>query len=174
MTMKHIFKLSIVALVLICTVAQVSDARTRKTKSSTSKTPSIEAFYKAFEDPKAMQAIGLKRIYKNSGKYAGTGTYDHVAYGINVKVKKMTTKNSNGIRFPIFTATNPHAFYHFEDEWDSPTGFHGCEHTFGFKDKADCNKFCRLLQKDGIDKTPSTENGWFVIELHENFMGDYV
>ena len=152
--MKQFFRLSIVTLALLLSTAPIADSKTKRSIAKNAKTPSIEAIYNVcFNDNIDKKSIGLKLVYKHSGKYLGTGEYDQIVYGVNVKVKKV--KRTDRGSYPTFTAIGAHAFYHFVNEWESPTGFHGTNHTFGFKDKADCDKFCNLLQKDGIETNPT-------------------
>ena len=130
-------------MVLLCSTAPMSDAKTRKSRASTSKVPSVEAIYNACKhsNEKQMKAVGLRKLYDKSGKYGGDGYYADEVYGINVKV----TKHSSGLKF---TATGPHAFYHHFDNRDTPTGLAFCFIHYGFKDKADCEKFRKLLLRD--------------------------
>ena len=166
--MKRIFKIALIAIALIFVLAPISNAKTKKSRSSTSKTPSIEAIYNACEhgNEKQMKAIGLRKLYDKSGEYGGDGYYEDEVYGINVKV----TKHSKGLKF---TSTGPHAFYHHFENNGTPTGLAFSFIHYGFKNKDDCDKFRKLLLRDrkdyqirdGENYDIFIENGWYTISI---------
>lgn len=138
------------------------DAKVKKSRSSASKTPSIEAIYNACVRNSNPKSCGLKHINSDNGKYGGTGEYDRDVYAINVKAIKKGTNLT-------YKATGPHAFYFQKEYNETPTGLSLTYYYFGFSNKNDCEKFCSLLRRDGIDViTPSPRNGWYELELNEN------
>lgn len=158
--MKRFFRLTILAIALLLSIPHLSDAKTRKSRSSTSKAPSIEAIYGARENPKEMKALGLKRIYKHETKINSCEIY-----GINVKV----AKTRKGVL--KFTATGPHAFYSCSDESDPPEGAFRDITFYGFSDLTDRDRFYNLLIRDGDENACDTytEDGWYIIEVNERF-----
>ena len=158
--MKQIIKPLLIALTVMIFSSLASDAKT--SKACRAKTFSIEDVYNACVHNHNMNACGLKLINYSKGKYGGTGFYDIKVYGINVKA----IKKGRNIKC---TATGSHAFYFQLHDNSTPTGLSLTHYYFGFNNKADCDKFCSLLRRDGLDiYTPSLSNGWYEIEINEN------
>lgn len=160
--MKQIFRLSIVALVLICTFALVADAKTRRHHNSSSSIgiPSPRVFDDLgmyIDKPKKVkQKTGLTCLYKYTDRpcsdnhYFKGGCY---AYGKNAKLASK--------RDLTFTATGPHAFVYifsndFSNEWWS----------YNFSDQADRDKFWNEMASNGEDMSwylKGYDKGWYTI-----------
>ena len=160
--MKRIFKLSIVALVLICTVAQVSDAKTRRhhnSSSSSSTIPSFNAIWNA-NGSRGLKALGIKKLYAKS---ISTCTIEY--YGKNVKV----TPSGDGWQVKL-TATGSNAFYYFTN-WAEGDGIYD---EFGFKDRADRDNFYNQIMNSDLDfdeyevKTDYS-SGWYTVSLENEY-----
>lgn len=158
--MKKIFKLSIIALVLLCTVAQVSDAKTRRRHSSSSSSsgvPSYQAFSDAIGNPQKMKELGISKLYED----ITPATDDDPEIGVVYYGKDVKIVPRGGYERDII-ATGPHAFFS-EDSWAVEA-----DHDFGFKNKADRDKFYNQMLKAGYDKeniSKSYFNGWYWISI---------
>ena len=163
--MKFLLKITLITTaILLCTASL--DAKIKRSRSSASKTPSIEAIYNACVHKYNPKSCGLKHINSDNGKYGGTGFYDRDVYAINVKAIKKGTNLT-------YKATGPHAFYFQKEYNETPTGLSLTFYYFGFSNKADCEKFCSLLRRDGIDvSAPGLTNGWYELEVNKNAFFD--
>ena len=158
--MKQIFKFSIIALLLLCTIAQVSDAKTRRRHSSTSSSsgvPSYQAFSDAIGNPQKMKELGISKLYEK----ITPATDDDPETGVVYYGKDVIIIPHGGFERDII-ATGPHAFFS-EDSWAVEA-----DHDFGFKDKADRDKFYNQMLKAGYtreDIFKSYSNGWYWISI---------
>ena len=157
--MKQIFKLSIVALVLMCAVAQVSDAKTKKRHSSSSSSsgvPSYEAFSNALGNPQKMKALGIEVLYED----ITPETDEDPEIGVCYIGKDVVITPLGGYDVDI-KATSPHAFFQC-DAWAYESS-----HDFAFKNKADRDKWYKQMVKvygsDSLSKDYS--NGWYWITI---------
>jgi len=153
--MKHFFKISIIALVLMCTVAQVSDAKTRRRHSNNSSSSGIP-YYEAIGKPEKMKALGIEVIYENlhTSQYDTDNQWGVVAYGKDAKAV------SKGNGYIDYIATGQHAFVY---EWSAGDGYMS-EEAYYFKNKADRDRFYKKIAKRFENLYTGYSNGWYYIQ----------
>ena len=125
----------------------VAEAKSKK-RTSKSSIPSASVFWNTLGN-RDLSTIGLKLLYEKKEDNCGL-----VYYGTNVKVASRGGWDVN------ITATGPHAFY-YTNAWEVESS-----HDFGFKNKADRDKFYNEMMKIGYDSDTfykSHSNGWYLI-----------
>ena len=165
--MKRIPILFLGLLIAMMTV-NVATAKGRKHSSaSRSAIPSASAVINIdLDNPdKAKATTGLELLYEYKNSYPDPYDSDitceeyQCIYGKDAKV------NKNGDNITI-VATGAHAFYYYFEHYIA-TGS-DWERVFGFKNKADRDKFYKQLLRYGYDSDQlykTTSDGWYIISI---------
>lgn len=125
----------------------VAEAKSKK-RDSKSGIPSASVFWNTLSN-RDLRTIGLQLLYEKKEGNCGL-----VYYGTNVKV---TSRGGWNVKI---TATGPNAFY-YTNAWGEESS-----HDFGFKNKADRDKFYNEMMKIGYDPDTyykSYSDGWYLI-----------
>ena len=122
------------------------DAKVKKSRSSS--IPSASVFWNTLSN-RDLRTIGLQLLYEKKEGNCGL-----VYYGTNVKV---TSRGGWNVKI---TAIGSNAFY-YTNAWGEESS-----HDFGFKNKADRDKFYNEMMKIGYDPDiyyKSFSGGWYLI-----------
>lgn len=165
--MKRLSILLLCVLIAMMAGDIVSAKGKRHTASSKSGIPSASVVMKMeLDNPDKVKALtGLDLLYKNLNDLPGSEdentSYERAEYYYGKDAKII----QNGDIITVI-GTGPHAFYYSYEHYI--TDVNEWMYEFGFKNKADREKFYKQLKKLGYDSDvlyKSHSNGWYTITI---------